>query len=221
LEQQLVQLWQTLLRRERWGAPITFIGGDSLNGAFVHPWAIQSKAFPGLLLEAPTIEQLAKIISDAGWVSPWRCLVPIKASGSETTNLQVHGGENDRYQELIRHLPDQPCMESSGWIDGRSPRKNITIEAAGAIIDEIRRFSPEDRTTFAEILSVGCWLEMAYLAPGGCRVCQAHHYPSYPEFRAGDWGQIESLSNTYLHWGNLLVARPTRWTYEDEDSPLG
>src|SRR4030088_112990 len=96
IESQLVKIWETVLGVRPIGIKHNFfeLGGHSLVAVKLmqrieHAFG---KNLPiATLLQAPTIEQLAPILRQNGWSSPWSCLVPIQTGGSRTPFFCIHG----------------------------------------------------------------------------------------------------------------------------------
>jgi amino acid adenylation domain-containing protein len=152
LEQQLANFWVALFNVERVGVRDNFfdLGGHSLLGVrlFAHIKKLTGKELPLVtLFQAPTIEQLAAILRQQGWKSPWASLVPIKAGGSMPPFYCVHGvgGTILEYLDLAKHLDaDQPFygLQAIG-LDGKRPIEQLTVEQMAArYIEEIRAFQP-------------------------------------------------------------------------------
>ena len=147
---QLAGIWQRLLRVERVGIHDNYfdLGGDSLHAVrlFSEIHKSTGKQFPlATLIEAPTIESLARVVELNGWRPLWQSLVPIKASGSKPPFYCVHGvgGNVLEYLDLAKHMDDdQPFygIQAIG-LDGKQP--NVTVEEMAAhYIQEVTAFQP-------------------------------------------------------------------------------
>jgi phthiocerol/phenolphthiocerol synthesis type-I polyketide synthase E len=149
---QLTQIWQEILGVESIAPDQNFfdLGGDS--SVAVHLFAQIEKAFGvklplATLFEAPTIEELAKLLrreddSPTGWTS----LVAIQPSGSRPPFFCIHGagGTVLLYRELAQRLgPDQPFygLQSLGLDASCEPLTRIE-DMAAAYVKEIRRKQP-------------------------------------------------------------------------------
>ena len=152
LEQQLVNLWEDIFDVERIGVRDNFfdLGGHSVTAVrlFAHVKKLTGKNLPLVtLFQAPTIEQLADILRQQGWKSPWASLVPIKPGGSKPPFYCVHGvgGSILEYLDLAKYLDtDQPFygLQAIG-LDGNRPIEQLTLEQmATRYIDEMRAFQP-------------------------------------------------------------------------------
>jgi len=171
LERKLADLLKTLLRREQISIRDNFfhLGGDSLLAVQL-ACAIEKMAGVELpmatLFQSPTIETLARRLSEKDWTPAWSSLVPLQVQGSRPPVFFVHGvrGEVYRYLELVRRLsPDQPCygIQAVG-LDGRV-RRHVTVEEMAAhYVEELVAFQPTGAFYLAGY-SMGGWIayEMA------------------------------------------------------------
>jgi thioesterase domain-containing protein len=94
------------------------------------------------LFQAPTIEQLAGILRQEDWSSPWSSLVPIKHGGSKPPFFSVHGctGRVLHFYDLARLLgPEQPFfgLSALGLEKGQVPHTQFE-DMAAHYIKEIR-----------------------------------------------------------------------------------
>jgi amino acid adenylation domain-containing protein len=147
LELQLTKIWETVLGVKNIGMKDNFfdLGGHSLLA--VRLFALIQKRFSKdlpltILFQAPTIGQLARIIRQAGWTSPWSSLVPIHHGGSKPPFFCVHGctGRILHFHDLARHLnPEQPFygLAALGLEKGQVPHYHIE-DMAAHYINEIR-----------------------------------------------------------------------------------
>ena len=152
LELQLTKIWEKLLRVKRIGIRDNFfdLGGHSLLAVqlFTQIEKMTGKNLPLVtLFQAPTVEQLATILRDEGWIAPWSSLVAIQPGGSRPPFYCVHGvgGNIVEYLHLARYLgEDQPFygIQAQG-LDGKRPRHNTAEEMAAHYIVEIRALQPE------------------------------------------------------------------------------
>lgn len=151
LEQQLTQIWEYVLGRQPIGIGDNFfeIGGHSLAAArlFVQIETLLGRTLPlATLFQAPTIEQLARIMGDEDWESPWSCLVPIQPGGSRPPFFCVHGfgGDVVGYFDLAQQLgTDQPFygLQAQGLNGLDAP--HTTIEAMAAhYVKAVRTLQP-------------------------------------------------------------------------------
>jgi NAD(P)-dependent dehydrogenase (short-subunit alcohol dehydrogenase family)/acyl carrier protein len=151
-EQEIAETWQELLGIQRIGIYDNYfdLGGDSLLAVqlFARIQKIFGKDLPlTTLFEAPTIEQLAGVLRQEGWSSPWSSIVPIQHSGSKPPFFCVHGcgGIVFHIQGLARHLfPEQPlyALRAQGFEKGQTPHTRIE-DMAAFYIKEIQTVQPD------------------------------------------------------------------------------
>jgi phthiocerol/phenolphthiocerol synthesis type-I polyketide synthase E len=145
---QLACIWQELLGVGSIGFDQNFfdLGGDS--SLAVHLFAKIGEVFNvklplATLFDAPTIEELARIIRDATSESGWSSLVAIQPAGSRPPFFCIHGAGGNVliYRELSQHLgSDQPFfgLQSQG-LDGSCQPLTRIEDMAALYVKEIRR----------------------------------------------------------------------------------
>jgi aspartate racemase len=151
LELELQRLWQRLLGREHIARQDNFfeLGGNSLLAARL---AAQIDRLLGCslpiatLFQSPTIESLARRLSDEDWMPPWSSLVPLQTQGDRPPLFFVHGqwGNVFRLVDLVPLLgPQQPCygIQAVG-LDGRRARHTRVEDMAAHYVREIVSFQP-------------------------------------------------------------------------------
>ena len=152
LELQLTKMWERTLGVARIGVKDNFfdLGGHSLLA--VRLFAQIEKTFDknlplATLFQAPTIEQLADILRQRGWATPWTSLVAIQPGGSKPPFFCVHagGGQVFFYRDLAHRLgPDQPFyglqIRSLNGVD--APHDTVE-DMAAHYITEMRTLQPE------------------------------------------------------------------------------
>jgi thioesterase domain-containing protein/acyl carrier protein/NRPS condensation-like uncharacterized protein len=149
-ELKLAQLWSQVLGIESIGIRDNFfdLGGQSLMAMSLFTQIEQTfgKTLPlGTLVKAPTIEQLAQVISE-NESSQWSSLVPLKPSGSKPPFFCVHGQQGNvlNLRELANALgSEQPFygLQAKG-LDGKQ-MPDLTIEEMAAhYLQEIRTIQP-------------------------------------------------------------------------------
>lgn len=151
LEQSLCGIWQNLLHVERVGVRDNFfdLGGHSLLAVrlFSEIEKLTGRKFPLVtLFQAPTIEQLAAVFSQAGHGAKQSPLVPIQPQGSKPPLVLVHGAGGDvvwGYANLAAYLSaDQPVY-------GIKSRAQLGLEEFDSLelmaeyyLGELRKFQP-------------------------------------------------------------------------------
>jgi thioesterase domain-containing protein/acyl carrier protein len=146
--EQLTRIWQAILGIDSISPDQNYfdLGGDS--SLAVQMFAQIEKTFKiklplATLYEAPTIEELAKILRGETAASGWSPLVAIQVAGSRPPFFCMHGagGTVLLYRELSLHLgDDQPFygLQAQG-LDGVSPPLTTVEEMAALYVTEIRR----------------------------------------------------------------------------------
>jgi len=118
-ERQLCNLWQTLLRVKRVGIEDDFfeLGGHSLLAVrlFAQVEKMTGRKLPLVtLFQAPTIGQLAAVLSQDQASKSQSVIVPIQPHGSKPPLYLVHGAGGDvlwGYANLVAHMDsDQPIF---------------------------------------------------------------------------------------------------------------
>jgi phthiocerol/phenolphthiocerol synthesis type-I polyketide synthase E len=148
---ELARIWEELLGVPSIGFDENYfdLGGDS--SLAVQLFAQIEKVFRvklplATLFEAPTIEELARILRPETARSGWSSLVTIQPSGSRPPLfcMHPHGGNVLIYRDLSRHLgSDQPFygLQSQG-LDGRCPPLTRIEDMAAQYVKEIRTVQP-------------------------------------------------------------------------------
>jgi phthiocerol/phenolphthiocerol synthesis type-I polyketide synthase E len=148
---KLTEIWQELLGIDDIGIDQNYfdLGGDS--SLAVHLFARIEKVFGvklplATLFEAPTIEELARLLNDQTSVSGWSPLVGIQPNGSRPPFYCIHGAGGNVliYRDLARHLgSEQPFygLQAQG-VDGSCAPLATIEEMATLYAKEIRKFQP-------------------------------------------------------------------------------
>jgi phthiocerol/phenolphthiocerol synthesis type-I polyketide synthase E len=148
---RLTRIWQEVLGVDSISPDQNYfdLGGDS--SLAVQMFAQIEKTFRiklplATLYEAPTIEELVKILRGETAASGWSPLVAIQAAGSRPPFFCMHGagGTVLIYRDLARHLgDDQPFygLQSQG-LDGSCAPLTKVEEMAALYVKEIRRVQP-------------------------------------------------------------------------------
>ena len=148
---QLAAIWQEVLGIEGIGVDQNYfdLGGDS--SLAVRMFAEIEKVFKvklplATLYDAPTIEELARILQSSFIASGWSPLVAIQPLGSRPPLFCFHGAGGNvlTYRDLSRHLgSDQPFygLQSQG-LDGSQPPLTKIEDMSALYLKEIRRVQP-------------------------------------------------------------------------------
>ena len=152
VEVQLTALWQQVLGTPQIGIHDNFfdLGGHSLKAAqlFFLLEQVYGRRLPlATLFQAPTIAELALVLSHEQWVPPWQSLVAIQPSGTSTPIFMVPGvgGNVLIFAKLARLLGlDQPFygLQARG-LDGIETPFTSVPEMARHYIAEIRALRPQ------------------------------------------------------------------------------
>src|SRR2546430_12979827 len=149
---QLTRIWQELLGVEPIGIDQNYfdLGGDSILAVqlFAHIQKVFQVKLPvATLFEAPTIEELARILRrETAPASGWSPLVAIQPAGSRPPFFCVHGAGGNVliYRDLSRHLgSDQPFygLQAQG-LDGTAECLTTAEDMAALYISGIRPGRP-------------------------------------------------------------------------------
>jgi thioesterase domain-containing protein len=222
LEAQLVRIWEDVLGKRPIDIRDDFfdLGGHSLLAArLMHRTGeALGKTLPlAMLIQSPTIQQLATALRQNGWSHHWSSLVPIQPAGSHLPFFCVHGvgGNAIGFHELGRRMgPDYPFygLQSQG-LDGKHSCHTTIEEMAAHYINEIRSVQPQG-PYFMGGFSFGGLVayEMAQqLREHGQEVGQLVLFDTYPgNLKAVGTSLIDLLVHpTWRHWFHDLpkVAR--------------
>src|SRR5436309_14411485 len=126
-EQAMARIWANLLKLERVGIHDNFfeLGGHSLLALRLIGQINESfdKKLPlAAMFQAPTIEQLTRLVAGDIVRPTWSSLYAIQPQGSKPPFFWIHGEDSDRF--LPRYLgPDQPLYgERPQSEDGKAVR---------------------------------------------------------------------------------------------------
>ena len=148
LELQLTQIWESVLGIQPIGIKDNFfdLGGHSLLA--VRLVAEIDKAFDkklplATLFQAPTVEQLAKVLRDQEWKSSWYSLVPVQPSGSRPPLF----GISHNFRDLSHYLGQEQPVYRFHYAIGETTNKEISLPTlenlAAHYIQEMRSLQPE------------------------------------------------------------------------------
>jgi amino acid adenylation domain-containing protein len=152
LERNLVQIFERLLGVHPISVTANFfsLGGHSLLAVRLFSEIAKScgtKLPPSTVFRAPTVESLARILTEQVPGQTWASLVPIKASGSLRPVFCVHprGSNLVRYHGLANLLgPEQPFYGlQSAQVDGKRAAHVRVEDIAAEYLEAIRRVQPE------------------------------------------------------------------------------
>ncbi|MEO8425661.1 MAG: AMP-binding protein [Verrucomicrobiota bacterium] len=227
LEMQLVKLWEKIFGIRPIGVQDNFfeLGGHSLLAVrmFAQVARVTGKNLPLVtLFEAPTIEQLAKLLGQDGWTQPWSPLVPIKLTGSRPPFYCVHGvgGNIVEFTHLARYLEaEQPLygIQAQG-LDGKKPWLTRVEDMAALYIKEIRAFQPDGPyylggSSFGGLVAYEMAQQLhAQGEHAALLVLFDTNAPSYPKYLPTTTAFRKALNELRLrievHWSNLKVIEP-------------
>jgi thioesterase domain-containing protein/acyl carrier protein len=152
LELQLATIWQDVLGIQNIGIHDNFfdLGGQSLLAvrlfAEIHK-SFNQKLTLSTILQASTIEQLAKAISQKEYLPDSSYLVPIQPHGSKIPFFCIHGAQGEVLflKSLANHLSrDQPfyAIRSPGQ-NGETAPLTCIKEMAKLYIEKIKTIQPQ------------------------------------------------------------------------------
>ncbi len=151
MEVQLTALWQQVLEVSKIGIHDSFFdrGGHSLKAAhlFFLLEQVYGRRLPlATLFQAPTIAELASVLSHEHWTPPWQSLIAIQPSGTAIPIFMVPGvgGNVLVFAQLAKLLgPNQPAygLQARG-LDGSEAPFTSMPEMATHYIAQIRSVRP-------------------------------------------------------------------------------
>lgn len=204
LQQMLARLWEKLLRREKISVQDNFfdLGGDSLCAVQMtcEVEKLMGVELPmATLFQSPTVESLARRLSEINWRPRWRSIVPLKTQGNKPPVFLVHSvrGEVYRYLSLVYRLPtNQPCygIQAVG-LDGLENRHTSIEEMAAFYVKELMEFQPSGAFYLAGY-SMGGWIayEVAQqLHRRGRTVQMLALLDSGPAGKVGFWDFVDQM----------------------------
>ena len=198
MEVQLTALWQQVLGMQEIGIHDNFfdLGGHSLKAAqlFYQLELVFGKQLPlATLFQAPTIAELAAVLTKASWVPPWQSLVAIQPSGTGVPLFMVPGvgGNVLVFAKLARILgTEHPLygLQARG-LDGKETPFISVPEMASHYVQEVRRMHPDGPYLIGGVCTGGLiGYEMArQLTALGCQVSlfmmDTWHPDSYSKYK--------------------------------------
>lgn len=150
-ESQLTQVWQQVLNTSPIGKNTNFFEiGTSLQAVllFTEIEKITGKAWPlSTLLEAPTIAEMAKVISQSKQEVTYQYLVPIQRQGTKAPFFCVHttSGNILSFYELGSKMgTERPFygLQAKGLLKGQTPNNSVR-QMALDYLKEIRNVQPK------------------------------------------------------------------------------
>ena len=152
LESKLASMWESVLDKRPIGIRDNFfeLGGHSLLAARLMHRIEQElgRRLPlASLLQAPTIKDLAKLLTQETYSTSWSSLVALQPQGSRPPFFCIHGvgGNVLGFRDLVRHLGnDQPfyALQPQG-LDGKQECLTTVPDMAAHYLQQIRRVQPE------------------------------------------------------------------------------
>ena len=152
IEKAVADIWQKLLGVNQIGVRDDYfdLGGTSMLATRLLAQIERrfNKKLPlATMINAPTIEQLSRIIADENWSGSWSSLVTLQESGANPPFFCIHGADGliFIYRDLARRLgPDQPFygLQSQG-LDGENSYHTRIEDMASVYLKEIRGIQPE------------------------------------------------------------------------------
>lgn len=228
LELQLSKIWEKVLGINSISINDNFfeLGGHSLLAVmlFAEIEKMTGKNLPlATLFQAPSIKELAEILRDEGWSSPWTSLVSIKPGGSKRPFFCVHGagGHVLNYYGLSRHLsPQQPfyALQAQG-LDGQQPIHDSVADMAAHYIKEMRELQPEGPYFIGGYCGGGkIAYEMAQQlhqqgqVVGVLALFNTYNFAHSPQ-NDSPWNRLYEkvdflIKDIGYHWGNLSLLKP-------------
>jgi amino acid adenylation domain-containing protein len=227
LELLLTKTWERVLEVQPIGVKDNFfeLGGESLLAVrlFAQIEKVCGKKLPlTTLFQAPTVEQLGRLLSDEKWSPSWSSLVAIQPGGSKPPLFCLHLalGHVLFYRDLAYCLgSDQPvyAFQPQG-LDGTQPRHTRIEEMASHYIREMRTLQPEGPyylggSSFGGLMA----FEMAQqLHAQGQEVGLLALFDTYapgfsklsPEASSLRYQLYRFMQRVNLHLGNLLLLEP-------------
>ena len=152
LEDTLAKIWAEILGFPKVSIQDSFfeLGGHSLQAIQAISQIMSSLEVElpiSALFQAPTVEQMAQLLGEAGAKASWAPLVPLQSQGTKRPFFAIHGGHGEVlfYQALAECLgQDQPfyALRARGNDYPDMPHHKIE-EMAACYIEAMRKVQPE------------------------------------------------------------------------------
>lgn len=233
IEIKLTNIWKKVLGIQAIGIHDNFfdLGGNSLLAVklFAEIEKKIHKKFPfAALFQAPTIEKLAKILSQEKYSSSWYSLVPIQPIGDKTPLFAIHllGEGLSFYRPLATYLGQrQPIYGLNYGLAARKGNEEEvslppTKDLAAHYIKEMQAFQPQGPYMLLGVSNGGnVAFEMAkQLHAQGQTVAKLILFDTvHPNVKLPpNWKNMSNFQKLILdvirhidiHWGNLLLFEP-------------
>ncbi|NES07647.1 MAG: AMP-binding protein, partial [Okeania sp. SIO2F4] len=230
LERQLTQIWEKVLGVQPIGIYNNFfdLGGQSILAVKLLAEiekTVQKDIPLAALFQAPTVEKLAKILSEEKWSSSWYSLVPIQPLGDKTPLFAIHllGEGLSFYRPLANYLGlRQPIYGLSyGLAAKKANEKEVSLppmkDLAAHYIKEMQAFQPQGPYILLGVSNGGnVAFEMAkQLNAQGQTVAKLILFDTvHPNIKLPpNWKKMSSFQKFTLdlirhidiHWGNILL----------------
>ena len=227
LEKLLTNAWEKVLEVQPVGVKDNFfdLGGQSLLAVFLFAQIEKScgKKLPlTTLFQAPTVEQLAVLLSEENASPSWTSLVPIQPAGSQPPLFCLHLalGHVLFYRDLAQRLGlDQPVYAfRPRWLDGVQPPHTSIEEMASHYIREMCALQPEGPyflcgSSFGGLIAFEMARQLSVQAQQvGLLALFDTYAPSFPELspegRTVRHKVRRIVQRADLHLGNFLLLEP-------------
>ncbi|MEM9482660.1 MAG: amino acid adenylation domain-containing protein [Cyanobacteria bacterium P01_F01_bin.116] len=152
LEDTLAKIWAEILGLPKVSIQTSFfeLGGHSLQAIQAIAQITNSLEVElpiSALFQAPTVEQMAKLLGETSAKVSWSPLVPLQARGTKQPFFAIHGGHGEVlfYQLLAEYLgQDQPfyALRARGNDYPDMPHQDIK-EMAACYVEAMRKIQPE------------------------------------------------------------------------------
>jgi len=205
----IIQMWKDLLGVDTVTVESNYfeLGGTSLQALRLFEQV--EKRFGvylpvGTLINAPTVEQLVKIIEKKDdHAKNWSLVVPIRSTGHKKPLFLIHGGAGNvlLYRELAMCLPDdQPVygIQAQG-LNGKDAILTSIEEMAERYVKEIQLVDPE-----------GPYYLGGYCLGGTIIYEMARHLTT-----AGKRVGLVAMFDTYREWFELTRAERFRYLFDN------
>ncbi|BAT54991.1 amino acid adenylation domain-containing protein [Nostoc sp. NIES-3756] len=196
VELKLTQIWQEALGINFIGVKDNFfdLGGHSLVALRLLSLIEQTfgKSLPlSTFLQAPTVEQVAKILQQEESPTLWKPLIPIQPNGKKPPLFCIHAADGNVmvFHNLVANLDaDQPvyALQPHG-LDGKKPFHTKIEDMASDYVREIRTIQPQ-----------GPYLLAGYSAGGVIAFEMAQQLVAQGE-KVELLGLFDTYSSAYFH----------------------